>query len=58
MLNTFTAVDAKKILRVLLARDPYEDELVWSDEASGIFSMRSAYKFLQHNFPNQSTNAL
>lgn len=50
--NTFDSVDAERILRIPLARDSHDDELVWSGEPLGDFSIRSAYKLLQTGISN------
>lgn len=45
--NTFSTVDAGKILRIPLACTLHDDLLVWGCDHSGEFSVRSAYKLLQ-----------
>lgn len=44
--NTFTPEDAKLILRVQLVEVAHPDEMAWSDEPFGAFSIRSSYKLL------------
>ncbi|KAA3472610.1 reverse transcriptase [Gossypium australe] len=45
---TFAEEDAARILHIPLADDPHDDFLAWEGEASGEFSVRSAYKLLQN----------
>ncbi|KAA3474465.1 Ribonuclease H-like superfamily protein [Gossypium australe] len=47
-----------RILRILLAEIPHDDLLVWEGEASGKFSVRSAYKLLQITENNPRAYAL
>ncbi|MBA0753834.1 hypothetical protein Gogos_020200 [Gossypium gossypioides] len=49
ILNTFSLIDAKRTLCIILAIEAHEDMLVWGGEASGEFSARSAYKLSQKN---------
>ncbi|KAA3453822.1 Ribonuclease H-like superfamily protein [Gossypium australe] len=56
--NTFSEEDAGKILRIPLARAPHDDFLVWGGEASGEFSVCSAYKLLQISDENPRAYAL
>lgn len=45
--NTFPEDVAEKIIGIPLAEEPHDDFRVWSAEASGEFTVRSAYKLLQ-----------
>ncbi|KAA3464145.1 reverse transcriptase [Gossypium australe] len=56
--DTFVEVDAARILRIPLASNPHEDFLAWGGEASGEFSVRSAYKLLQNSEDNPRAYAL
>ncbi|KAA3481221.1 reverse transcriptase [Gossypium australe] len=51
-------VDTARILRISLASSPHEDLLAWGGEASGEFSVRSAYKLLQNTDDNPRAYAL
>lgn len=44
--NTFSATNATQILHIPLAAEAHDDWLVWGDESSGEFSVKSAYKLL------------
>ncbi|KAG4163096.1 hypothetical protein ERO13_D01G150225v2, partial [Gossypium hirsutum] len=44
--NTFSKIDAERILRIPLVRIAHEDFQVWKGEVSGDYSVRSAYKLL------------
>ncbi|KAA3479552.1 reverse transcriptase [Gossypium australe] len=44
--DTFAEEDAVRILQISLADIPHDDYLAWRGEASGGFSVRSAYKLL------------
>ncbi|KAG8503629.1 hypothetical protein CXB51_001809 [Gossypium anomalum] len=44
--NTFSEIDAERILRIPLVRVVHEDFQVWKGEVSGDYSVRSAYKLL------------
>ncbi|KAA3465061.1 Zinc finger, CCHC-type [Gossypium australe] len=55
---TFAEEDAAPILRILLASSPHEDFLARGGEASGEFSVRSAYKLLQNTDDNPRAYAL
>lgn len=50
--SNFSRADANRILCIPLAKFPHDDMLIWSGEASGNFSIQSAYKILL-----QETNA-
>ncbi|KAA3481600.1 Zinc finger, CCHC-type [Gossypium australe] len=56
--DTFVEDDADRILRIPLASSPHEDFLAWGGEASGEFSVRSAYKLLQNSEENPRAYAL
>ncbi|MBA0818390.1 hypothetical protein Gohar_022421 [Gossypium harknessii] len=45
--STFPEEIADRILRIPLAINPHDDLLAWSDEPSGEYTVRSAYKVLQ-----------
>ncbi|KAA3455720.1 reverse transcriptase [Gossypium australe] len=45
--NTFPAAEAELILQIPLAIEAHDDLLVWNDEPSGEFSVRSSYKLVQ-----------
>ncbi|KAA3471354.1 reverse transcriptase [Gossypium australe] len=45
--DTFDEEDTVRILQISLADVPHDDYLAWGGEASGVFSVRSAYKLLQ-----------
>lgn len=51
-MNTFELMDVERILWIPLTKFPHEDVMVWSGEASSIFSIRNAYKPLQRGSPN------
>ncbi|KAA3455898.1 reverse transcriptase [Gossypium australe] len=55
---TFAEKDAARILRIPLASNPHEDFRAWGGEASGEFSVRSAYKLLQCTEDNPRAYAL
>lgn len=50
--NSFSEEDAENILRILLAKEPHDDCLLWSSESSGEYSVCSAYKLLQNSGEN------
>lgn len=52
--DLFDEVDAEHILRIPLAAEPCEDELVRLDDSLGEFSVRSSYKLL-HSWSYPST---
>lgn len=52
IVNTFSEEDAENILRILLAKEPHDDCLLWSSESSGEYSVCSAYKLLQNSGEN------
>ncbi|KAA3483165.1 Alanyl-tRNA synthetase [Gossypium australe] len=45
--NTFSGIDATRILQIPLAKETYDDVMAWGGEPSGEFSVHSAYKLLQ-----------
>ncbi|KAA3466579.1 reverse transcriptase [Gossypium australe] len=45
--STFSEDIAEKIRRIPLVEEPHDDRLAWRGEASGEFTVRSAYKLLQ-----------
>lgn len=47
--SVFDVADANRNLRILLAREPHSNAVIWKCEATGEFSIRSAYKLLQIN---------
>lgn len=49
---------AEKILSIPLSETPHEDFQVWRAEASGDYTVRSAYKLLQGNADNPSAYAI
>lgn len=54
--NTFAPTDAKLILRIPLVKEAHDNELAWSEEPSGVFSVRSSYKLLQSGFTTSTLN--
>ncbi|MBA0638828.1 hypothetical protein Godav_022314, partial [Gossypium davidsonii] len=46
VLSTFADSDARKILRIPLAKFPYDDFMVWRGELMGEFMVCSGYKLL------------
>lgn len=56
--TTFSEDVAEKILSIPLSEVPHEDLQVWRAEASGEYTVRSAYKLLQGNEDNPSAYAL
>lgn len=48
----FSREEANRIVRIPVAMEPHTDFMVWKGEASGEFSVRSAYKFLHGFLPN------
>lgn len=56
--NTFSRTDTDHILRIPLAREEHEDQVVWFGEALGEFSTRSAYKLLQQSTLSPSAYAI
>lgn len=56
--GTFHTADAKRILSIPLAWTPVNDALAWGGEGYGVFSVRSAYKLLQHGLYAPNTNDL
>ncbi|KAA3454905.1 reverse transcriptase [Gossypium australe] len=45
--NTFPAAEAELILQIPLAMEAHDSLLVWNDEPSGEFSVRSSYKLVK-----------
>lgn len=56
--STFLEDVAEKILSIPLSETPHEDFQVWRAEASGDYTVRSAYKLLQGNADNPSAYAI
>ncbi|KAB2061948.1 hypothetical protein ES319_A10G120800v1, partial [Gossypium barbadense] len=50
--TTFEAVDADSILYIPLARKAHVDMIIWCEEHSSEFTVRSAYKLLQAQTTN------
>ncbi|XP_042965942.1 uncharacterized protein LOC122299620 [Carya illinoinensis] len=56
----FNPIIAEKILKIVICPEGYEDRWMWSEERSGEFSVRSAYKLLQkglYDAVGQSSNS-
>lgn len=58
VLNTFCPEDAARILQISLAQIVVDDQIAWQGEASGEFSIRSAYRMLQNSHRNHTTYTL
>lgn len=56
--NTFSPVDARRILSIPLAEAAHDDFRVWGGEGSGDFFVRSTYKLLQINSFDPTAYAL
>ncbi|KAA3455882.1 reverse transcriptase [Gossypium australe] len=51
--HTFTGSDAEKILCIPLSRFPHEDFVIWCEEPTGEFSVRSGHRLLAQNGQTQ-----
>lgn len=46
--NNFTETDAERILCIPLSLSSHEDLIIWRDEPTGEYSVRSGHKVLSH----------